>query len=346
VVESADEESSGVTPDDVARLIQEVLAKCGWEGNATEIAEKVRRLNFGLPAEDEFSVLCAWLGKCQLLHKLDQAQVPVSSKDRYQVPDLLARFSTQADERPVLIEVKSSAKNTLSLTPEYLGRLQSYAELMGMPLLIAWRKPSFNMWLLFEARHLQKKEKNYNIGFHDAMKNSLMCSLVGDFPYKVVPNTSMQLRFRKDELVGVKEGDEEGGWVERWKVVIDDVYFANASGEKLTLPADVQSLFMAWDNDFYEEHSPTHIVQRNVAQDVIQYAHRVLTSLIHWERKEVKDVQWRQLLQKKQILQSVNNLHETIERGKKLGVVEGASFIVVPHDMPAFLPQQLEGSAS
>jgi hypothetical protein len=34
--------------------------------------------DIGLPVEDEFSVACAWLGKCQLLHKLDQHQVPIA----------------------------------------------------------------------------------------------------------------------------------------------------------------------------------------------------------------------------------------------------------------------------
>lgn len=82
------------TPKDAARLIQTVLAELGWDADASDITARVRRLNVGLPKEDEFSVVCAWLGKCWLLHKLDQHQLPISSREKFQVPDLLAFFAT------------------------------------------------------------------------------------------------------------------------------------------------------------------------------------------------------------------------------------------------------------
>src|SRR5688572_29807427 len=56
-------------PPDLPRLIQDVLAELGYDADAVAVAERVRRLDIGLPVEDEFSVVCAWLGKCQLLHK-------------------------------------------------------------------------------------------------------------------------------------------------------------------------------------------------------------------------------------------------------------------------------------
>ena len=70
--------------DDSDRLIQEVLAELGWDEDPKKIANKVKRLDQGLPAEDEFTAICSWLGKARLLHKLDQHQAPVSSRDLYQ----------------------------------------------------------------------------------------------------------------------------------------------------------------------------------------------------------------------------------------------------------------------
>lgn len=84
--------AAGNPPDDLARLIQDVLSELGYAANARELAKRVHRLDLGLPAEDEFSVICSWLGKCRLLHKLDQKQVPPGSRDTFQVPDLLALF--------------------------------------------------------------------------------------------------------------------------------------------------------------------------------------------------------------------------------------------------------------
>lgn len=336
-MKSSDDAVQRDAPEDVARLVQEVLANCGWDGDAAKIAENVRRLDIGLSAEDEFSVLCAWLGKCELLHKLDQVQIPIASKEKYQVPDLLARFSTQTNERPVLIEVKSKDENTLSFTPAYLQRLQNYADLMGMPLLIAWRRPSFNMWVLFEAKHFKKKAKNYNINIFEAMKNSLLSTLVGDFAYKVVPGTTLHLRFRKQNLVSVQEGAFEEGWIEKWQMTFDDIHFTNTAGERVELPTNVQSLFAAWDLEDEEEHSASHIRQTFIAQDVLQYAHRVLGRLLQWESMDEKQVKWRQLLEKRKILRTIENVYETVEEAKKLNIVEGASFIIVPHDVPDFM---------
>ena len=45
------------SPSDLPRLIQDVLAELGYEGDAVEVAKRVRRLDIGLPAEDEFSVV-------------------------------------------------------------------------------------------------------------------------------------------------------------------------------------------------------------------------------------------------------------------------------------------------
>lgn len=46
-------------PSDLPRLIQDVLAELGYVVDAAVVAEQVRRLDIGLPIEDEFSVLCA-----------------------------------------------------------------------------------------------------------------------------------------------------------------------------------------------------------------------------------------------------------------------------------------------
>jgi Holliday junction resolvase len=127
-------------PVDAHRLIQDVLAQVGWQSDPAQIGEKVKRLDIGLPCEDEFSVVCAWLGKCKLLHKLDQQQIPVVSAKEYQVPDLLAVFDPQRVKSPVLIEVKSKKAQTLSFKPDYLDKHKKYAELLKLPLLIAFKQ--------------------------------------------------------------------------------------------------------------------------------------------------------------------------------------------------------------
>lgn len=49
-----------------AELIHETLEQLGWQGDAHALAERVKRLDIGLPAEDEFSMLLR--RHCPLYH--------------------------------------------------------------------------------------------------------------------------------------------------------------------------------------------------------------------------------------------------------------------------------------
>jgi len=115
------------TPTDLEQLIHEAPSQLGWEADAAQVAARLWRLNKGLPREDEFSVVCGWLGKCELIHKLDQKQTPKESAQKYQVPDLLSVFRVEERRVPVLVEVKSSKDNVLLFRPDYVDKLCAYA---------------------------------------------------------------------------------------------------------------------------------------------------------------------------------------------------------------------------
>lgn len=325
-------------PDDMQRLIQDVLSNLGWPADAAVVAEGVRRLNIGLPAEDEFSVVCAWLGKCQLLHKLDQQQIPVVSKQHFQVPDLLAKFSTQNTKTPVLIEVKSKKSNTLSFTPDYLQRLKNYAEMLGFPLLIAWKFHS--LWMLFEVQHMQKAKNNFNISWNTAMRENLLCALAGDVAYSIGTGAGLHLRFRKNKLVNEKV-IEENHTEQQWLMTADDVAFTDYEGNRRTdLESEVQSLFTAWNLEEQQEHSDTHIQLRYVPKNNdIQFAHNTLVHLLNWELPQNQELHWRSLLRKEQVTANVANFSAALNAAFRQKIVSHI-FHMMPHTMPNFLPQQ------
>lgn len=134
--------------------ISEALQELGLGVDSKTLADRIRRLQAGLPSEDEFSVLLTWLGRCRLVHKLDQLQSPRDSRARLRVPDLLAVFDYRGSELPVLIEVKTSAPdiNTLSWAESYRDSLVRYAEMLKLPLLVAWKCGS--MWTLTDVRQM------------------------------------------------------------------------------------------------------------------------------------------------------------------------------------------------
>src|SRR5262249_2555247 len=119
------------------------------------IARRLEQLRRGLAPEDEFALVLSWLGKCRLVHKLGQEQLPLVSIHDYRVPDFVALFEHDGKTIPTLIEVKKTdPPDPLSFEPGWLSLkpgLLRYAEALGLPMLIAWKHRTF--WTLFEMRH-------------------------------------------------------------------------------------------------------------------------------------------------------------------------------------------------
>lgn len=69
-------ENMTINLDSSARLLHEAIQQMGWSTDPTLLINRVKRLDLGLPAEDEFIFIISWLGKCSLAHKLDQSQFP------------------------------------------------------------------------------------------------------------------------------------------------------------------------------------------------------------------------------------------------------------------------------
>src|SRR4030042_2319303 len=101
-----------------AFMIHEALVRLGLAADGHSIADQVLRLEKGLAAEDEAALLFCWLGRCKLIHKLDQLVAPPASKNTFLVPDLLAVFEYKGKEIPVLIAVKTCSGQSLSWRPD------------------------------------------------------------------------------------------------------------------------------------------------------------------------------------------------------------------------------------
>lgn len=321
-------------PEDAERLVQEALTQLGWEADPKRIAARVWRLNLGLPREDEFSVVCTWLGRCDLVHKLDQKQVPVASRETYQVPDLFAVFRHKGRRVAVLVEVKASNDNTLSFRPDYLRRLQNYAGLLRLPALIAWK--FHGLWILFDISHLQKAQKNFNISFGSAIRENLLGLLAGDFSYSLSLGSGVHLRFRKDELIS--EVDKDGVIEQQWKMTCDDVSFTDGAGEaRRDLDPQTQALFLSWPLEQEEAHSPTHVTMSYVARsDQELFAHMALVRLLDWQLPADDKLNWRTLLGQSPVLHGVADFTEAIKAALRQKIVHHVIH-QVPATTPAFL---------
>ncbi len=322
-------------PPDVHRLIYEALAGLGGDADPEAIAKAVRKLDHGLPAEDEFSVVCAWLGRCELIHKLDQQQTPRASREQFQVPDLMAKFTPAG---PVLIEVKVCNDRTLTFKPDYHRRLTAYADMLGLPLLIAWKHHS--VWTLFEFRHVALAKVNHNIQFTLAMQQNLFGVLAGDVSYCAQPGAGIHFEFAKEKLIAT--ATEDTTVTETWQMRVKDVAFTRGGGEPTKLQPEVAQLFTTLELETEQAHRPDAIRQSFVVVEGagMQLAHRALVSLLDWESGAGDRASWRSLLGAGEIVRSIADFKAALSKGIKEGVIR-----YVLHQQPTTMPTFLSRSA-
>lgn len=304
--------------------IYEACERTGWKGDPVTLANALKKLNYGLPVQDEFCLLMSWLGRCKLIHGLEQSQYPPASKTDYQVPDFYAVFDTGAGRLPVLIEVKSKTK--LSWKPEYYESLQRYGEEMGLPVLVAWKETRTRFWTLVDISRFSKARQNYNLSFSDAIQNSLMSMLAGDFMIEFTPGFGMHLHFRKLSPQG------QDGVV---SCVVEEAYFQGAEGERFTtLKGGLWPFFMTLDVPSEIEETDTHIHQSFVVMEKCgsQLAHRGFPALFMTR----KGKRWRNLLEKHQFAVGPQDMWEAAREAAEYSATKGLMRII-PQNIPPYL---------
>jgi hypothetical protein len=279
-------------------------------------------------------MILSWLGRCRLVHKLGQEQLPLGSTDAYRVPDLLAVFENAGRVIPVLIEVKTtdvSDPNTLNLGALSINRKYlPYAELLNLPILVAWRHRGF--WALFEMRHASLSQMNYSIDFSTAMQENLLGVLAGDFSYRLVPGTRLKMRIRK-----LTEPDPETGGFDG---EIQDVHFVNSIGKSIPNIPHLSSLFMFWDNETELVEDGNDIVQSFVVSDtrVVEFASRTLRQIVRaFAAIHKSRVSWRSIAHDvKHLGHDSGRLRALVEEGSKHGVISNI-WNFRPRTAPSFL---------
>lgn len=332
--------------DPTARMIFEALEQSDLSvENPALLIERIKRLELGIPAEDEFMVLISWMGKCELVHKLDQEQSPPESKNHYRVPDLLAFFCHEDRLIPVLIEVKKRKAQKLSWKPDYLDGLREYAAKLNLPLLVAWKWEPFGLWSLFEAKHFVKARKNYKMTLELAMKENLMGLLAGDFAVELCTGVGFHLVFRKEEEVESPNTKRPG--TKTWLARVEDAFFTNGKGERVdSLGAGLWSLFLCADFEDHTEVSGTELHQSFIItkEEAMQFAHRMLSILLQFKAGKDKLLRWRRIRQNYSVPIEFQMLRKAATEGISANVVRYV-FDLAPNTKPQFLPEPLETAA-
>ena len=309
-----------------AMLLHKAISMLGWAGKPEDIAAKVRQLERGLPAEDQFAALCVWMGRCSLIHKLGQEQFPNLSREEYQVPDFLAVFDLSSKKVPALIEVKKT--NGIRLAPfgsKYYSKLTNYAKLMKLPLLIAWYIERFNLWCLFDIERMQRKRSAFHIDFHTATNNSLLGAVLDDVIFRIRPGIKAQFSVRKES--GSEIRDPMTGELLKFSGILEEIAWLNSSDKRMnttpSLRRLLEFLFYVVDNDTKDSENDEYVTLTfYTTKEENLFAHQLLGVMAFGTAiLRVATPSWIEVLKSDGFQMDYQSVREALSTGVKEGAV-------------------------
>lgn len=276
--------------DPISHAIFEAVASLGAPNDPQLIAEQVLRMQKGLSAEDEFSLMLSWLGRVKLIHKLDQFQIPPLSKQKYQVPDLLVVFDYKGQAIPVLVEVKTCSKSALKWRVDYWDKLKKYATLLNLPLLVAckWEEGPF-LWTMVDIDRFKRQDQTYKLTMEESLYQNLMFTLAGNFALIFKKGTTLNITGHK--LSEPKKTDIKNRFTTTCKLD-GQLYYTDAEGKLIEeTPKEVFSFFLGGEKTLSFEGDQVHI-KFTTLENMFRSADKVFSSLI----SDGKNIQWREIL--------------------------------------------------
>jgi len=297
------------------------------------IRNKLRQLNRGLPAEDEFTALALWSGRCKYIHKLDRDILP---KDcAYEIPDFLCILEVDGRTIPLLVEVKTSSNQVRSFGKKYCSALQSFADRLGLPILIALKFTCFepSWWVLFELQKMVTSRGTGKANVMEIMKQTLLSSLLGDFSFQIRQGSTLAFSISKEKV----QRDDSGSIVSM-AGTIEDVYWETSDGKRVEWVSLLDLLFMLTQDDVKVEEYPSHVVQKfyKVGDDAA-FAHWALPFAFSPRKYfDREGIPWDRMIREHGFSFSLDDVEQTVRRAQERGLA-GPTVYVQPQDIPQFL---------
>jgi Holliday junction resolvase len=326
-----------IEPEKISKLAYLLYPEVWTAGSDVDIqslADKIRGIRRGLLPEDEFAVTAAWLGNCEAIHRIDQTPLPVpSTHERMRAPDFIAFPIINGRPTPVLIEVKVRSKEAkIDWSESYLRSLQKFAELLGVPLLVAWKFQ--NLWMLVEAEHFEKNVSGYRLTFEKAATEDLMSALFGDV--RIILNETVELIIDfevLDEIEGTADDlFPEGNF--HTKIVGAGFYRA---GQKIDYPPEYFVLRLAApdETEFRRTGKQAFSNVYRLAADHMFSLSRVLYAIESFGASD-EEPDWHQILARGKFGSSGVQMRDFLEKGIEAGFIRYV-LDVVPQTRPSFL---------
>lgn len=320
----------------IAYALHPFLYKGGFGAVETDkIEERIGRIRMGLVPEQEFRAIATWLGNCIGIYGLDQTPMPVVTGavlEKLEVPDFLAFVKYEGKILPVLIEVKSSEEKKLVWPEKYLTSLNKFAELLGLPLLVAWKWKIG--WTLVDVAHFERKVTAYHLTIEKALEENLMALLMNEALYLLEEDVAfvweaeiLDCPVRQDELIPPGEH----------QFLFKGAFFSQGEKRLDEIPNGFAGLFFTCTDE-----NEVRKVGGNVIQVICKPRSQTTPSLTSvllgdmYLRSEGGDIDWDKELLVGTLPESGTYYRKVLDDGIKQGLVR---YVMnqVPKTMPAFL---------
>jgi Holliday junction resolvase len=329
-----------MTPEEISKLaflVYPHITKSALDDASIEsLASRIQQIHQGLSPEDEFAAKVCWLGNCAGIHRIDQTPMRVvEAGGRMRAPDFIAFPVVGGVPLPVLIEVKSHHEDRLDFSEAYLSSLRRFADLMKLPLLIAWRCGA--LWTLFDHREIARNVTAYRMTLMDAMRQDLSCVLFRDLRIQMNPALEFTL--------GMELLDEVGG--DAGKIIPAGNYtFKIRSGGFYNDGVEITGydsahfwLFLATPDDSELRRTGKQMFQlifRPAAGHAF-YLSNVLVAQLSMNAGTDAEIDWHQTITKP-FPSSGAELRKSLQSAIDIGFVRYVMDII-PNDWPDFFPE-------
>lgn len=295
----------------------------------SQFTKRVQLIEYGLSAEVEFAALLAWLGRCPLVHRLDQDYFSSQGDSKWQIPDLVAIFDHSGARAQMLIEVKTTRKSPLRMRTSDLRAKQQYAAELGLPLLIAWKPRNIGLWSLVDPARAAVQGNKSVFDLNNAMCNNLLGPVAGDFA--VVPKAGAGIFFEA-KLVKKTHETEDGfeGIAQLTNCEIRD----SLGNPAKNVPGAIMAIILS-SIELVDDWQGDVMMKSFVTRRQGLFAQQILRTAVAWRAKE-GPIRWRHVAKELDSVLARDALYDEIPN--HFGTFIQYQFIGHVKEWPDFLP--------
>jgi Holliday junction resolvase len=320
-------------PNQNAHEILKAIEACGYKlDDVPSFIKQVQHFDYGLAAETEFATLLAWLGRCELVHQLDQRIWSSQKQIKWTIPDLFAVFRNGSDQFSAMIEVKTTSDGRIrDFKSEYIERLRHYSALHSQPLLIAWRPRALGIWFLVPADCLKPEGDVLKLDLENAWKNNLMGCVAGDFSVHRYGGCGIYVvMHRKSEMHPIADGYSA-------EFVIEKVEWRDRTGNPYQkLPLSISSALMTKGESCKSDEDPYH-TEAFICDNSFVLAQEILRTYVTFWSEHNDLVRWNHVYDNFDAILSRDKLHADLQ--SYFGIFIKYLLHQLPSTWPSFLPE-------